>query len=73
MEKTVVKKTRTQTTVRNFLPCDACSARAKFNVQFSFGELDFCYHHFQLHETVITTISISVQSLGGASNETKAE
>ena len=73
MEKTVVKKTRTQTTVRNFLPCDACSARAKFNVQFSFGELDFCSHHFQLHETVITTISISIQSLGGASNETKAE
>lgn len=73
MEKTVIKKTTTQTTVHNFQPCDACSARAKFKVQFSFGELDFCSHHFQLHETVITTISISVQSIGGASNETKAE
>jgi len=73
MENTIVKKIKTQITVRNFKSCDACSARAKFNVQFSFGELDFCSHHFQLHETKITTISISVQSLGGASNETKAE
>jgi hypothetical protein len=68
MEKTVAKKTRIQTKVRNFQACDACSARAKFNVQFSFGELDFCSHHFRLHEIVITTISISVQSIGGANN-----
>lgn len=72
MEKTIVKKT-TKTTTRTFQSCDGCSARARFNVYFSFGELDFCSHHYNLHETAITTVSISVQQLDGKPSETEAE
>jgi len=43
-----------------FVGCDGCSARSKFLVQFSSGQLAFCAHHFSKHEQVIRTVSVSV-------------
>ena len=30
--------------------CDSCPARAVYRIIFSFGELDFCNHHYTKHE-----------------------
>ena len=34
--------------------CDSCSARAVYRVIFSFGELDFCNHHYIKYEFELT-------------------
>ena len=37
--------------------CDSCSARAVYRVIFSFGELDFCNHHYVKHEFELTCVA----------------
>ena len=37
--------------------CDSCPARAVYRVIFSFGELDFCNHHYVKHEFELTCVA----------------
>ncbi|NDI10620.1 MAG: hypothetical protein EBY74_06470 [Actinobacteria bacterium] len=48
--------------------CDACSARARFYVKFTFGTLEFCNHHFRKHEVVLNQIATSITTEGNNGN-----
>ena len=65
MTTKVIKTIRTRTTVTIFQSCDSCLARAKFKATFSFGELDFCLHHFKQHEKALITIADAISPIGG--------
>ena len=66
MTTKVIKTIRTQTTVKIYQSCDSCPARAKFKATFSFGELDFCLHHFKEHEKALITTAEAISPIGGA-------
>jgi len=34
--------------------CDGCSARAVFSVELPYGELSFCYHHYNSNTKALT-------------------
>ena len=64
MSMTTIKTVKTETVVVKFRKCDTCNAAAKFNVAFSFGELDFCLHHFNQHRIAIEGASVLIKKVG---------
>lgn len=66
MTTKVIKTISTKTMVTMYQSCDSCFARAKFKATFSFGELDFCLHHFKEHETVLNNTAESISPIGGS-------
>ena len=70
MTTKMIRTVSTRTTITTYQSCDNCLARAKFKVIFSFGELDFCLHHFNEHEMALTSASESISEIG-LSNEDK--
>ena len=40
--------------------CDGCGARAVYRIIFTFGQLDFCRHHFRKHEFKLCCESLKV-------------
>jgi hypothetical protein len=46
--------------IQGFIKCDACPARAMYNVQFETGNLEFCRHHFLQSKNAIENISIAI-------------
>ena len=65
MATTVIKTTKIETVVVRFRKCDYCTALAKINVAFTFGELDFCLHHFNEHKAALETSATSITRIGG--------
>ena len=66
MTTKVIKTISTKTTVTSYQSCDSCLARAKFKVTFSFGELDFCFHHYKEHEESLKKTAESISPIGGS-------
>ena len=65
MTTKVIKTISTKTTVTMYHSCDSCLARAKFKATFSFGELDFCLHHFKEHESALIITAEAISPIGG--------
>jgi hypothetical protein len=40
--------------------CDACQSQAYVHVAFEFGDLLFCFHHWQQHQVKLMTIATNV-------------
>ena len=64
MTTKLIRTTSTKTTVTIYQSCDSCIARAKFKVTFSFGELDFCLHHFKVHEKALINTAQAISPVG---------
>lgn len=37
--------------------CDSCPAKAVYKIIFSFGELDFCNHHYIKHDFELSLVA----------------
>ena len=64
MTTTSIKTTITRTTIITFQKCDCCAAKAQYRATFSFGELDFCAHHFHDNKKSLETSGASITKLG---------
>lgn len=56
--KTVTEDTSYQLTAHD--RCDACPSQAYVHVEFEFGDLLFCFHHWQKHQAKLMTIATNV-------------
>jgi hypothetical protein len=66
MTTKIIKSISTQTKVTTYQSCDSCIARARYKAIFSFGELDFCLHHFKKHEAMLIKAAQSISPIGGS-------
>jgi hypothetical protein len=49
--------------------CDSCSARAMVLVELPYGELAFCYHHYNNHAVALTEQGGVARLLGMSKEE----